>query len=82
MRIQTGCRSKGAGAAIIGFENRGEGLCLIFHEVVVDLKGLTVQTDEDKDKRRRRIHIDRVFTDAEIQHICKLCYQCFDKVFR
>ena len=77
-----GAAARGEGAAIIGFENRGEGLCLIFHHVVVDLKGLTVQTSIDKDNRWRRIRIDRPFSDEEIQYACKLSYQCFDKVFR
>lgn len=74
--------ARGEGAPIICFENRGEGLCLVFHHVIYDSKGLTIQTTRDKENRRRRIRIDRVFTEDELDHICRLCFQCFDKVFR
>lgn len=77
-----GAAPKGQGGAIVGFENFGEGLCLIFHHVVFDSKGLTVQTSTDKENRRRRIRIDRAFDADDIQHICKLSFQCIDKVFR
>lgn len=76
-----GAAPRGEGAAIIGFENKHEGLCLVFHQVVVDLKHLTKQTDEDIQNGWRRIHIDKQFTDDEVQHICKLSNQCIDKAF-
>jgi hypothetical protein len=77
-----GAATRGEGSAIIGFENRGEGLCLVYHHVVVDLKGLTVQTPTDEEDRWRRIRIDSAFTEEEVRYLCKLAYQCFDKAFR
>ncbi len=76
-----GGASRGEGLAVFGFENRGEGLCLVFHHVVVDLKRLTMQTDTDVKNRRRRIRVDRSFSDEEIESICKMACQCIDKAF-
>ena len=76
-----GASPRGEGLAIFGFENKGEGLCLVFHHVVVDLKGLTIQTPTDVKNRWRRIRIDRLFSPDEIDSICKLACQCIDKAF-
>lgn len=73
--------TRGEGEAIIGFVNQGDGLWIIFHHVIVDLKRLTVMLPKDK-KHWRRIKIDRNFSEDEIQYICKLAYQCFDKMFK
>jgi len=77
-----GGSARGEGEAIIGFSNQGEGLNIVFHHVVVDLKGFTIKRTTDKDKHWRRLWINRQFNEEEIQYICKLAYQCFDKVFR
>ena len=76
-----GASGRGEGAAIIGFENRGEGLCLIFHHVVFDSKGLSVQTPSDLENRWRRVKLERPFSEDEEKYLCKLAFQCFDRVF-